>query len=545
MKSYDKITPEGTRDLLYEEYELLKQTEGILEKVFKSAGYCGIKTPALEFLDVFSGGVGEIPQADMYSLSDYRGRIMVMRPDSTKPVARVVSSRLKDREMPLRLYYNQTTYKRNKHSRLLSDEIRQTGIELVGAEGEKADTEVLMLAAKCLKRTCGGDYMLEIGHTGLFKELIASLDVSAKVKAQARHLIESKNYPALSVLLSSCGGCKKTADAINALPSLFGGVEVLDYAESIFDWKQGKEIISGIRKIYSALEDYAGGNVFIDLGLLNGYDYYSGLVFKGYCGGIGEAVLSGGRYDTLYSDYELDLPAVGFAVNTEQLLEQIIQSNNNKQHIKRPITIALTKGRLENDTARLLQAAGVDCEPIFNKGRKLIASICGGKYNVVFAKSRDVITYVQHGVCDIGIVGKDTIMEMGESFYEMLDLGFGKCRFALAAETGKDFYSGHNLKRIATKYPNVCRSYFQGKAMDVDIIRIDGSVELAPLLNLADGIVDIVETGTTLKENGLEVIDNIADISARAIVNIASLKKRKAAVEEFIQLLADGLKGER
>ena len=137
-------------------------------------------------------------------------------------------------------------------------------------------------------------------------------------------------------------------------------------------------------------------------------------------------------------------------------------------------------------------------------------------------------------MCDIGVVGKDTIVEHGNSFYEVIDLNIGKCQFALACPKGTDFFSGYRRKVVASKYPKVAKAYFQSKGMDVDIIKIEGSVELAPLLGLADGIVDIVETGSTLKENGLEVVDTIMPISARVIVNMASMKLRKKEIEEFL-----------
>ncbi len=203
----------------------------------------------------------------------------------------------------------------------------------------------------------------------------------------------------------------------------------------------------------------------------------------------------------------------------------------------KPLRIALTKGRLEKDTVALFEKIGFDCDAVKNKGRKLILPIGDNQFEVVLAKAADVITYVEHGVCDLGVVGKDTIMEQGSSFYEILDLGFGKCKFALAGEKGKDFFSGYSAKTIATKYPNIARSYFESKAMDVKIIKIEGSVELAPLLGLSDAIVDIVETGSTLNENGLEVIETICDISARLIVNAASLKLRKAEIEKLVELM--------
>lgn len=197
----------------------------------------------------------------------------------------------------------------------------------------------------------------------------------------------------------------------------------------------------------------------------------------------------------------------------------------------KPLRIALTKGRLEKDTVGLLEKAGFDCTAVREKGRRLILPVGNGEIEVVLAKAADVITYVEHGVCDLGVVGKDTILENGTSFFEIMDLGFGKCRFALAGKKGTNFFSGYSAKTIATKYPNVARTFFEGKGMDIRVIKIEGSVELAPLLGLSDGIVDIVETGTTLKENGLEVIENIVNISARLIANTASLKLRKKEIE--------------
>lgn len=209
--------------------------------------------------------------------------------------------------------------------------------------------------------------------------------------------------------------------------------------------------------------------------------------------------------------------------------------------MNKPLRIALTKGRLEKDTVGLLEKIGYDCTSVREKGRKLILPVPDGNLEVVLAKANDVITYVEHGVCDIGVVGKDTIMEMQGKFFELVDLGFGRCRFALAAKKGSKFYGGYNVKTIATKYPNITRNYFESKGMDVDIVKIEGSVELAPLLELSDGIVDIVETGTTLKENGLEVIEDIAPISARLIVNMVSMKLRQQEIENFVSLIEENI----
>jgi len=203
----------------------------------------------------------------------------------------------------------------------------------------------------------------------------------------------------------------------------------------------------------------------------------------------------------------------------------------------KPLRIALTKGRLEKSTVELLESSGMDCASLRDKGRRLILPVGDGQLEAVLAKAPDVITYVEHGVCDLGVVGKDVIMEHGGHFFEILDLGFGKCGFALAAPGETDFFGGYRRKTVASKYPNVARRFFESKAMDVRIIKIEGSVELAPLLGLADGIVDIVETGATLKENGLEVVERIAEISARLIVNPAAMKLRKKEIEELAERL--------
>jgi len=212
------------------------------------------------------------------------------------------------------------------------------------------------------------------------------------------------------------------------------------------------------------------------------------------------------------------------------------------------LRIALTKGRLEKNAAELFEKAGYDVSDLSDKekkGRKLLFELKNAGISIVLAKAADVITYVEHGVCDMGITGKDTIMETGRSFYEVLDLKFGKCRFALAgmntAESRENFYGGYSRKIIATKYPNVTKKYSDEKGFDAEIVKIEGSVELAPILNLAGAIVDIVETGSTLKENGLEIYEEIAQVSARVIVNRASIKLKKTEVNDFIKKISGAI----
>ena len=198
------------------------------------------------------------------------------------------------------------------------------------------------------------------------------------------------------------------------------------------------------------------------------------------------------------------------------------------------IRIALTKGRLEKYAIKMFEGIGIDCIQLKNKGRKLILKDEKNNIEFVLVKSTDVLTYVEHGAADIGIVGKDTLMEQNKEFYEVVDLKVGKCMFAVASLPSFKSYDGYNRKKIATKYPTVAKEYFKKNNEDVEIIKLDGSVELAPILELSDAIVDLVETGDTLKENGLIIIEKICDISARMIVNRASMKMKKEKISELI-----------
>lgn len=199
------------------------------------------------------------------------------------------------------------------------------------------------------------------------------------------------------------------------------------------------------------------------------------------------------------------------------------------------IKVALTKGRLEKNAINIFEKIGVNCDELINKGRKLILKSSNSNIEFILIKAVDVLTYVERGVVDIGIVGKDTLMEYNRQLYEVVDLKVGKCKFALASIPNFNIKEGFNRKKIATKYPNVAREYFKGKGQDIEIIKMEGSVELAPLVGLADAIIDIVETGNTLKENGLIVFEDICSISARMIVNKNSIKIKKKEITEIIE----------
>ena len=202
------------------------------------------------------------------------------------------------------------------------------------------------------------------------------------------------------------------------------------------------------------------------------------------------------------------------------------------------LRIALTKGRLQDNSVALFERAGLDCSPIKDPGRRLVHSIPNYPLDDVLSKAPDVITYVEHGICDLGIVGKDTIMEQGGSFFEVLDLGFGKCRLCIAGYPGEQGGSVNRATfRVATKYPNIARSYYDSKGQTIEIIELHGSVELGPVIGLSDVILDIVESGSTLRANGLTVLEDICDVSARLVVNRVAMKTKRERIRQII----DGL----
>lgn len=338
MKNYDLITPEGTKDLLFEESIVRREIENSLHNIFKSRGYCEFITPGLEFYDVFNLNSRYFPQENLYKLTDNKGRILVLRPDSTMPIARAVATRLKDATLPLRIYYNQTVYRTEPALKGRSDEIGQTGIELIGSQLKMADLEVISTAVTSLK-ACGGNFSLEIGHIGIFKALVKQLDVSDRVKEQIRQLIETKNFPALNDLLDSIGNNAVTT-ALKKLPALFGGEEVFEKAKKVMADEKISKILDELRVIYTDISKICGndGTITVDLGLVNKTDYYTGLIIKGYLQGHGEEVLSGGRYDKLISDFGYDIPAVGFAINVDAVAKVTAK---NADEIKLPVSDAI------------------------------------------------------------------------------------------------------------------------------------------------------------------------------------------------------------
>jgi len=526
--------PEGTRDVIFDEAERYAEITEKLAEVYRGIGFREIKTPALEYYDVFDTHSRFIKQENMYKLTDNNGRLLVLRPDNTMPIARIAATKLKNAPMPQKLYYNQSIYRINSDYTGRRNEVMQSGIEIIGESGTDGDFSCITTAFKSLGALKTG-FKLEIGHVGFYNALIKETGLDEDENRTIRKYVDAKN----SVQLSGYAGERRLAKILR-LPSLYGGSEVLEEAARLAEGnEEAMETLRYLSELYDKLcKAGYSENLLIDLGMVHSIDYYTGIVFRGYIDGAGGAVLSGGRYDRLLNDFGADLPAVGFAIDVSTAAETKKADVEKEQ--KRKVRLALTKGRIERKSLEILIDAGYDCSELEEdkKGRKLFFNIKapegGSDIEVVLAKAADVITYTEHGVCDIGIVGEDTIMEYSKPVYELIDLGFGKCKFSLAGIAGKNFYDGYSHKVIASKYPNVAKSYFTKKGIDIEVIKIEGSVELAPLLELSDGIVDIVETGSTLKANGLAVYEDIANISSRLIANTAGIKLKKKEIDFFI-----------
>ncbi len=207
----------------------------------------------------------------------------------------------------------------------------------------------------------------------------------------------------------------------------------------------------------------------------------------------------------------------------------------------RYLTFALAKGRLATQALKLLEKQGITCEEMYTESRKLIFVNEELKLKFFLAKANDVPTYVEYGAADIGIVGKDTLLEERRNLFEVVDLGFGKCNMVVAGLASmQETLKNNNHIRVATKYPNIAKDYFYNKKnQKVEIIKLNGSIELAPLVGLSDVIVDIVETGSTLKENGLVVLETICPLSARMVVNRVSMKMESERINNIIQGLRE------
>ncbi|MFR5798595.1 MAG: ATP phosphoribosyltransferase regulatory subunit [Oscillospiraceae bacterium] len=354
MKSNDLITPEGTKDLLFEECIIRQSIEDKIHKIFNSMGYSELITPSIEFYDVFNHNSTYFPQEKLFKLTDCKGRLLVLRPDNTIPIARIVATRLKDTTLPMRLYYNQCVFNMAPSLKGKSAQVVQTGIELIGSSSKMADLEVISIAIEVLASCSSSSFSLEIGDIRFFNELVNKLDANDIQKEIIRNYIETKNYPALNDYLDSIGKNEIT-HALKRLPRLFGGEEVFEKASKLFSDEKIDTILANLKDLYNHISQIIGnGNLTVDLGMVNRTDYYTGIIIKGYLEGYGEEVLSGGRYDKLIADFGYDVPATGFAVNVDAVTKVEMKHNSAEASVVDTIVFA--------ETGYEMQALKISCD---------------------------------------------------------------------------------------------------------------------------------------------------------------------------------------
>ena len=524
--------PFGVQDCLPKKTAARNKLTGTLFKVFEKWGALPIEPPALDCADNFIYGTGAIPLNKLFKLTDGDGGLLVLRPDTTMQIARIAATKLYTKER-LKLYYNLNSYENN--SGLQGNRAReflQSGVEFFNAADSAADAEVIELAISAMKAAGIEDFQVEIGQVGFYKGLTADCGLDAAGENILREYLNKKDMVGAAGFLSERPVNESMADKILKLPMLFGGPGVIAAAAKISGDRQCRAALKNLEEIYGilkakGLEKY----ICFDLGLVSGAGYYSGVVFRGISRNLGAPVLEGGRYDNLTANFGRSMPAIGFALGVDRALSAL----GNKGNVNKKVTVALAKGRLAENAIKLLTKCGIDCSTLSEDTRKLVLSDGNGRYDFIFVKPADVAVYVERGAADIGVIGKDTLLEDPRDVYEVLDLKYAACRLSVAGKKGGGAAAETGDIRVATKYPEAAKRYYNGRGQNAEVIRLNGSVELAPILGLSDVIADIVESGNTLKANGLEEYAKIADISARLIVNKVSYKLK---ADEILPLIA-------
>ncbi|MGH4051242.1 MAG: ATP phosphoribosyltransferase regulatory subunit [Clostridium sp.] len=334
MSNWKRHIPEGSRDILFEDCNNKIKIIDTLRKLNIDAGYLEVLSPTLEFYDVFQGEDVSIEQEKMYKLFDNSGRILVLRPDMTMPIARITATKLRDSAFPLRICYSGNIFRINENWNGKVSEMTQSGIEIIGSESPKADAEVIITAIKELIAIGVQKFELEIGQAEFFKGLVEDIELTESEMERLRGLVENKNFGALREFIQDKQGILglKNVEALKKLPELFGGIEVLTKARILTQNKRALGAIDTIEKIYKRIESVGLGEyISIDLGMVQHIDYYTGITFRGYSSEVGTTIISGGRYDNLISKFGASMPAVGFAIEVDNILSVLEkQGRNNK-----------------------------------------------------------------------------------------------------------------------------------------------------------------------------------------------------------------------
>lgn len=367
MDTIKKYTPEGAEDCLPQECYLKKEIESKIRDEFIRYGYEEVETPAFEYYDVFANGVGSYLQESMIKFFDSKGRILVLKPDITVPIARLFSSYYAETMKPKRFFYIQNSYSVESSAYGRSSEYTQAGIELIGEKGYGADAEVISLAVKSLTRAGLKDFKIDIGQVGFFKALIADANLKASVVDSIRHHIDNKNMFELENILDTENINSELKEKLMKLPALFGGEEVFAEAKSIGGGLSCEEALDNLHQVYKLLSVYGLKDyITVDLGMLHDIGYYSGIIFRGLAAGIGFPVLSGGRYDDLLNEFGRNSPATGFALGIKRVMIALEKQGLLKGYYTTDCIIGADEKAYEKAYAY--------CEDLRNKGMRVVFS---------------------------------------------------------------------------------------------------------------------------------------------------------------------------
>ena len=448
------------------------------------------------------------------TFTDNGGKLKALKPDVTLSIIKNHS----DGETK-KLYYNENVYRVAKGTNAFK-EIMQSGVECIGDIGIDQVRECVYLAADSL-RCISSDYILNVSNLDILNAALERITDSRSLQNRLVKCVSEKNIHGILAICEQNGIEASAADPLIALLSITGSSEyacekLMDICEELGCQEAFREFCGSFSEL--VLNDYRF-HILVDFSVVSDRNYYNGTIFKGYINGVPDSVLSGGRYDKLMRRMKRKSKAIGFAVYLDTL--ERVEITPVAKAPEKMLNIALPKGRLGEKVYAMFEKAGYSCPSIREDNRKLIFE-------------NPAAVYVEHGAADIGVAGKDILLEYEPEIYELHDLDIGKCRMAVAAP--KDFSddSSHTL-RVATKFSKIAADYYASKGRDIDIIHLNGSIEIAPILGLTDVIVDIVETGTTLRENNLEVKETIVPISARLIANRSSYQFKKGQIDTLVQ----------
>ncbi len=506
-----------------------------LRSLYSKYGYKPFKMSKFEEYDLYGSNKDFLVSGNCITFTDSDGRLLALKPDVTFSIIKNLDD---SAEGVQKVYYNENVYRVTKKAGGFS-EIMQTGIECMGDIGSAEVCEVITLAARSLY-AISENYVLDISHMGILSGLFTAMDLSEGNKAELLSAVAEKNSGVILNLCESYGVGEALSNKLIELLNAYGEpCATLKKISALVVNAEMQNAYNELCEVCKKLTDMGyEKNINIDCSVVNDMSYYNGIVFKGFIHNVPSSVLSGGRYDRLMERVNKKAGAIGFAVYLDEV-DRILDSKETTEATEDDgyLNIALPKGRLGEKVYAMFEQAGFECPQIHEKNRRLIFENPEKKVRYFWVKPSDVAIYVERGAADIGVAGKDILLEYSPDIYELLDLDMGKCRMCVAGK--KEFTDdGTSTLRVATKFENIAKRYYADKCRDIDIIKLNGSIEIAPILGLSDVIVDIVETGATLLENGLEPKETIVNISARLISNKASYKFKSELVDRLKDALS-------